>query len=114
MSTLMETVKTELKTPVEIDVAVRLCGRGKFAGVLYDDLARWSEARLAKYDGVMVLFTKHGEHGDDVGHFCCLWKRAGVWQFFDPLAVGYDKLLHIMHSEKHLSRILAGKRVEEN
>jgi len=81
---------------------------------MYDDLARWSESRLARYDGAMILFTKHGGRGQSVGHFCCCWKSGGVWYFFDPLAVGYDKLLHIMHSEQHLSRIWSGKKVEEN
>ena len=114
MATLRETVKTEIKTPIELDEALRLCGPGNFKGILYDDLASWTEARLARYDGVLILFTKHGERGDPVGHFCCLFKLGGVWQFYDPLAVGYDKILHLTHSEAHLSRILQGKKVEEN
>ena len=111
---LADTVRTEIKTPIDIETTVRLCGKGNFIGVLYDDLARWTEARLARYDGVIILFTKHGERGDSTGHFCCVFKLAGVWNFFDPLAVGYDKILHIMHSERHLSRILQGQKVLEN
>ena len=114
MSTLKQTVETEIKTAIDIQSAVKLCGKGNFTGVLYDDLARWSETRLAKYDGVMILFTKHGTNGGSVGHFCCAWKASGVWYFYDPLAVGYDKLLHIMHSERHLSRIWSGMTVKEN
>ena len=111
---LADAIRTEIKTPIDIDEAVRLCGPGNFVGVMYDDLARWTEARLAKYDGVMILFTKHGSSGDGVGHFCSCWKEGGVWNLFDPLAVGYDKILHIMHSERHLSRILQGQKVVEN
>ncbi len=73
MSTLREAVKTEMGTPLDLDEAVRLCGPGNFKGILYDDLANWTEARLARYDGIMILFTKHGEKGDAVGHFCCLF-----------------------------------------
>ncbi len=57
---LVDTIRTEIKTAIDLDTAVRLCGPGNFVGVMYDDLAHWTEARLAKYDGVMILFTKHG------------------------------------------------------
>ena len=114
MATLRDVVRTEIKTPVDIETAVRLCGPGNFKGILYDDLSSWTEARLARYDGVMILFTKHGGGGGAVGHFCCLYKLGGVWQLFDPLAVGLDQILHIMHSEPHLTRILAGHKVEQN
>lgn len=79
MTTLRETVQTEIKTPVDIKEAVRLCGRGNWKGILYDNLKNWTLAKMSRFDGVMILFTKHGEGGGAVGHFCCLFKLGGVW-----------------------------------
>jgi hypothetical protein len=114
MSTLQDQVRTEIKTAITGEEAVRLCGKGNFKGLLYDDLSGWTEARLAKFDGVVVLFTMHGPRAEGVGHFCALWKRDGVWHFHDPLGYGFDRVLHITHSEPHLTRILKGHKVDQN
>jgi hypothetical protein len=111
---LLEEVRREIRTPITIEEAVRLCGPGKWKGILYDDLKGWSERQLAQFDGIIVLFTMHGRKASGVGHFCALWKRGGVWHFHDSLAYGFDQVLHITHSTPHLTRILKGKKVDQN
>jgi hypothetical protein len=111
MSTLQEQVRREISTPITLEKAVELCGKGNFKGIMYDDLSNWTEKRLSKFDGILILFTMHGPQDEGIGHFCGLWERGGVWNLHDSLAYGLDEVLHRTHSEPHLTRILAGKQI---
>ena len=57
---LLEEIRKEISTPISIEEAVKFCGPGNWKGILYDDLEGWTEKQLAKYDGIIVLFTMHG------------------------------------------------------
>lgn len=124
MDTIESFVATIEHTPLSTDQLTELSKKVNYRGYvpkvkveLYDNLAKITNINDLfenKYDSVILLYQLH--NGDTpIGHFIAIIKHDHeTYSYYDSYALGVEELLHRIHEEGFIKRLIMGHTIDIN